>query len=48
MEPARFQIKKKNNGPLELGALNQDSMGLLQISWPLEVDGAPYQETVGP
>ena len=34
--------RAKDNGTLELGALNQDSIGLLRIPWPLELDGAPY------
>ena len=40
--------RSKDDGPLKLGALNQESMGLLRMSEPLELDGTPYQEPVGP
>ena len=40
--------RSKGDRPLELVALNQESMGLLRIPWPLERDGAPYQEPIGP
>ena len=40
--------QSKDNMPLELGALNQESVGLLRIPQLLELDGAPYQEPMGP
>ena len=40
--------RSKGNGPLELEALNQESMGILRIPQPLELDVAPYQEPIDP
>ena len=48
MEQAGRGSSSKDNGPLELGAPNQESMGLIRIPWPLELDGDPYQEPIGP
>ena len=40
--------RSKDNGLLELGALNQESVGLHRIPSPLELDEAPYHEPVDP
>ena len=52
-EPMEFHrtsrvSRSKDNGLPDLEALNQDSMGLLQIPYPLELDGAPCQELFDP
>ena len=39
--------RSKDNWLLELGALYQESIGILRIAYPLELDGAPYQEPIG-
>ena len=40
--------RSKDNGHPELGDLNQESIGLLRIPYPLDLDGAPYQQPIGP
>ena len=40
--------RPKDNGPIEPGTQNQESIGLLRIPLPLDLDGAPYQQPVGP